>query len=99
MTNPFENLDKRQSNIENILLDINQTINELKQKFEPKEATELLTRNEATEFLKCNLGTLHNWVKKGKLIPYGIGNRVYFKRSDIENALVCLGKKNGGENE
>lgn len=99
MTNPFENLDKRQSNIENILLELSQTVNSIKQNFEPKQPTELLTRNEAKELLKCNLGTIHNWIKKGKLIPYGIGNRVYFKRSEIENALVCLGKKKGGEDE
>lgn len=74
-------------------------IKELNEKFEPKNPTELLTRNEVTELLKCNLGTLHNWVKKGKLTPYGIGNRVYFKRSDLENALVCLGKEKGGEDE
>lgn len=99
MTNPFETLDKRQSNIENILLELSQTVNSIKQNFEPKNPTELLSRNEVSILLKCNLGTIHNYCKSGKLIPYGIGNRVYFKRSDIENALVCLGKKIGGENE
>jgi excisionase family DNA binding protein len=74
-------------------------IKELNQKFEPKQPTEYLTRNEVSELLKCDLSTLHNWVKKGKLIPFSIGNRIYFKRSDIENALVCLGKNNGGKDE
>lgn len=100
MTNPFETLDKRQSNIENILLELSQTVNSIKQNFEPKEATEYLTRKEVSELLKCNLGTIHNWCKSSKLIPYGIANRVYFKRSDIEKALICLGKeKEGKENE
>ncbi len=72
---------------------------ELKTNFQPKHPTELLTRNEVSELLKCDLSTLHNWVKKGKLIPYGIGNRIYFKRTDIENALVNLGKKKGGNDE
>lgn len=99
MTNPFETLDKRQSNIENILLELSQTVNSIKQNFEPKNPTELLSRNEVSSLLKCNLGTIHNYCKSGKLIPYGIGNRVYFKRSDIENALVCLGTKKGGQNE
>jgi hypothetical protein len=35
--------------------------------------------------------TIWLWSKKGKLIPYGIGNRTYYKRSDIELALICLG--------
>lgn len=71
-------------------------LTELKTSFQPKEPTEYLTRNEVSELLKCDLSTLHNWVKKGKLTPYGIGNRIYFKRSEIENTLVCLGKKKGG---
>lgn len=74
-------------------------LTELKANFQPVKPTELLTRNEVSELLKCDLSTLHNWVKKGKLIPYGIGSRIYFKRDDIENALVCLGKKKGANNE
>lgn len=74
-------------------------LKELKSNFEPKQPTEYLTRNEVAELLKCDLSTLHNWVKKGKLIPYGIGNRIYFKRSDIDANLICLGKKKGIENE
>lgn len=74
-------------------------LTELKANFQPVKPTELLTRNEVSELLKCDLSTLHNWVKKGKLTPYGIGSRIYFKRTDIENALVCLGKKKGASNE
>lgn len=65
-------------------------LNDLKQNFEPKTPTEYLTRSEVAKMLKCDLSTLHNWVKKGKLIPYGIGNRVYFKRSEIEAVLLRL---------
>ncbi|MES2592704.1 MAG: helix-turn-helix domain-containing protein [Bacteroidota bacterium] len=69
---------------------------ELKQKFEPKTPTEYLTRNELAELLKVDLSTIHNWTKKGKLIPYGIGNRVYFKRSEVESLLLPFGKNKGG---
>jgi excisionase family DNA binding protein len=55
---------------------------------QPKE--EYLSRKEVADLLKVELSTLHNWCKKGKLKPYGIGNRVYFLRSDIEKALVPL---------
>jgi excisionase family DNA binding protein len=67
-------------------------LNDLKQNFVPKEPTEWLTRNEVAELLKVDLSTLWNWQKKGKLVPYGIGNRVLYKRSDIEAKLVPLGK-------
>jgi excisionase family DNA binding protein len=74
-------------------------LTELKQNFEPKTPTEYLTRNELAEMLKCDLSTIHNWCKKGKLNPYGIGNRVYFKRADLEYLLIPIGKSKGGENE
>ena len=76
-----------------LFADLQNQINELKQHYEPKQPTELLTRNEVAELLKCNLTTIWLWCKKGKLKPYGIGNRVYFKRSEIELALINLSVK------
>ena len=74
-------------------------IKDLKENFEPKSPNEYLTRNEVAEMLKCDLSTIHNWCKKGKLIPYGIGNRVYFKRSEIEEVLIPFGKNKGADND
>ena len=74
-------------------------IKDLKENFEPKSPIEYLTRNEVSLILKCDLSTIHNWCKKGKLIPYGIGNRVYFKRSEIEEVLVPFGKNKGADND
>ncbi|MFO0323126.1 MAG: helix-turn-helix domain-containing protein [Bacteroidota bacterium] len=85
--------------ITNLFEGLQNQLTELKTSFQPVKPTELLTRNEVSELLKCDLSTLHNWVKKGKLVPYGIGSRIYFKRTDIENALVYLGKKKGANNE
>ncbi len=78
---------------------IQNQLTELKQNFEPKAPTEYLTRNELAEMLKCDLSTIHNWCKKGKLHPYGIGNRVYFKRADLESLLIPIGKIKEGEHE
>ncbi|MBI2721960.1 MAG: helix-turn-helix domain-containing protein [Bacteroidetes bacterium] len=74
-------------------------ISELKQSFEPKTPTEYLTRTELAEMLKCDLSTIWNWTKKGKLIPYGLGNRVYYKRAEVEAVLLPFGKNKGGEHE
>lgn len=82
----------------NMFKGLESQLNDIKENLQPKEPLELLTRAETSEMLKCDLSTLHNWCKKGKLIPYGIGNRVYFKRSDIEKALTPFGK-NKGEDE
>lgn len=77
----------------NLFKGLQNQINELKQKFEPKEPVELLTTYELVEILKCDRSTIHNWCKQGKIIPYGIGNRVYFKRSELEASLVYLGNR------
>jgi len=74
-------------------------LTDIKQNFEPKTPTEYITRNELAELLKCDLSTIHNWTKKGKLIPYGIDNRVYYKRAEIEAVLLPFGKNKGAENE
>lgn len=73
-----------------ILNGVDEKFNQLKTEFQPKEPTELLTRNEAKELLKVDLSTLYNWTKKGKLKSYGIGNRVYYKRHEIETTLTPL---------
>jgi hypothetical protein len=62
----------------------------LKFEFQPKQPTEFLTRNEVKELLKIDLSTVHNWTKRGKLKAYGIAGRIYYKRSEVEQALTPL---------
>ena len=50
----------------------------------------LLTRAEASNLLKINITTLHNWTKKGNIIAYGIGNRVYYKRGELMGSLIRI---------
>ena len=40
--------------------------------------------------LKIDLSSVHNWSKRGILIPHQIGNRVYNKLQEVENAIVKL---------
>lgn len=55
--------------------------------------TGLMTRKEVAKHFKINLSTVHNWCKKGYLQPYGIGGRVYFKKSQIEDGIIELKTK------
>ena len=73
-----------------ILNGVKELISELKSEYKPKEPNEYLTRNEVRDLLKVDLSTIHNWCKRGKLRAYGIGNRVYFKRSELEQSLVVI---------
>ena len=60
---------------------------QLSAQFQPKEPTEYLTRSEVCKLLKIDLSSLHRWRKEGKIPSYGLGNRVYFKRSEVEQII------------
>lgn len=65
-------------------------LQELKKEFQPKEPEEYLTRLEVSKMLKCDISSVHNWGKAGKLKRHGLGNRVYYKRSEVEQAIIEL---------
>ena len=67
-------------------------LDDIKKSFKPKEPSEYLTRREVSKMLKIDLSSVHNWTKKGILTAYQIGGRVFYKRTEIENAIVQLNK-------
>lgn len=58
--------------------------------FKPVQPNEYLTRQQVAQMFNVDLSTIHNWCKSGKLKPLGLGARVYFLRSDIEQSLQPL---------
>ena len=62
----------------------------LEQLQQKKHQEQLLTRTETAKYLKVNMTTLWNWTKKGKLKAYGIGNRVYYRKNEIDEALIRI---------
>lgn len=48
---------------------------------------ELLTPEEACDFLSCKRTSLWKHTKSGKLKSYGLGNRVYYKREELLEAI------------
>jgi excisionase family DNA binding protein len=69
------------------LADIKGALSEVQSKIESPAPLELIERPAAAKLLNVTFPTLHQWVRKGVIPAYKIGNRVYFKRSDIEKAL------------
>ena len=53
-----------------------------------KDNEELFTVEETINFLKCSKQALWNWRKNGILPSYRLGNRVYYKKSDIYKKLI-----------
>ncbi len=57
-----------------------------------KPEDDLLTRQEACDFLKIDSSTLWHWTNKGKVKAYGIANRRYYKKSELLECLKPLTK-------
>lgn len=76
-----------------ILEGVSKQFQEFSKNFKPTEPIKWITRKEASELIGVSLVTIHNWSKEGIINPYKIGNRVRFKRTDIENILLNSNKK------
>lgn len=72
---------------------VQQVVNQIREEFQPKTPTQYLTRKQVAKMLDINLTTLNNWTNKGVLISYGIQGRVYYKRDEVERALIKLKQK------
>jgi len=80
MNNPFEVIETRLSNIENLILDIkHQPVNtEL-----IKQPEQLLTIQEAAEFLTLSVPTMYSKVSKNEIPFMKQGKRLYFSRIEL----------------
>jgi hypothetical protein len=62
----------------------------LKTYFEPKQPKTYLSRAQVSKMLNVSFVTLNKWNKSGRLKAVGIGGRVLYRQSDIDNAIVEL---------
>jgi hypothetical protein len=63
---------------------------ELSKKMEVKTTSiekEFLTRKETAQLFQISLVTIHEWQNNGILKPYKMGNRTYFKYSELLDVL------------
>jgi excisionase family DNA binding protein len=94
MNNPFEVIEARLSNIETLLLDIKHA---RKEQGEQPEADQLLTIQEAAEFLKLTVPTIYSKVSKGELPVMKRSKRLYFSRTELLDYLKAGRKKTTSE--
>jgi len=92
MINPFENLDRRLSNIENLLLDIKHEPKREPQSPIVKDPLDDLIPKSEVRGKFASSSTLWKWEKEGKIQSYGIGGKRYYKRSELMEALTKLKK-------
>jgi hypothetical protein len=67
-------------------------LKDFKETFNTHNPDELLTRTETCKFLQIDSSTLWHWTNKGKVIAYGIGNRRYYKKTELLESLTPLKK-------
>jgi hypothetical protein len=61
-------------------------------KEQPKDENDFLTRRETAQFFKVSLVSVHAWMKDGIIKPYKVGNRTYFKKSELVNVVESSNK-------
>ena len=76
--------------IQNIINGVSKKLNEIEKNFQPKEPTQWLTKKEVSVLLSISLVTIDDWSRKSILSPFRIGNRIRFRRIDVDNALTKI---------
>jgi len=93
MNNPFEVIEARLSSIENLILDLKQPT-----KVEPTEQPEqLLTVQEAAQFLNLTVPTIYSKVSKGELPVMKRSKRLYFSSAELMEYIKEGRKKSNAE--
>lgn len=96
MQNPFDSINERLSNIENLLLD-------LKQKKQPIvsqiNTSDILTIQEAADLLHLSVPTCYTKVSKRELPHTKKGGRLYFSRQELMTWLKQGRRKTSAELE
>lgn len=70
------------------LIEFNYSANET-----TENRAEHLTRKETAKFFDISLNCLNDWSRKGIVTPYKVGQRTYFKKSEIMHVLFNQPKR------
>jgi len=96
MNNPFEVLEEKLSNIENLILDLKHLPKQVKQSETPEK---LLTVQEAAQFLNLTVPTIYSKVSKGELPVMKRSKRLYFSSVQLMEYIKEGRKKSNSEIE
>ena len=80
MNNPFELIEARLNNIETLLLDLKHTPKEQGERSEPEQ---LLTVQQAAEFLNLSVPTLYGYSQRAEIPVCKRGKRLYFSKQSL----------------
>ena len=96
MTNPFDEIDARLSNIENLILSLKHNSHAL---HSAEKQEQFLTIQQAAAFLCLTVPTIYSKVSKRELPFMKQGKRLYFAKSELSDYLRRGKKETAAEME
>ena len=78
---------------ESIVEDFKTELENFSKSFQPVEQQKYLTRDEVASILQISISTISYWNRKGILNPYRVGNKIRYKSSEIDEALIQINSK------
>ena len=75
---------------------IEKRLDEIAQKDEPETEPEYISRQDVASMFGISLPTVHSWTKHSILKGYKLSNKVYYKKSEVHEALISMTNKKGG---
>ena len=79
--------DLKNEIVTNLVTELRKELQLMADNLKPKTNPEFITSKDACKILGVTLPTIASWRKSGIIIAYRIGNKVRFKKSEIENSL------------
>ncbi|MDA9835759.1 helix-turn-helix domain-containing protein [Flavobacteriales bacterium] len=96
MINPFNEIEERLNNIENLITELKNKPNQVEQK---AASEQLLTVQEAAQFLNLTVPTIYSKVSKRELPVMKRGKRLYFSNIELMEYLKGGKRKSNAELE
>tara|TARA_B110000211_G_scaffold120103_1_gene138912 strand:- start:1016 stop:1360 length:345 start_codon:yes stop_codon:yes gene_type:complete len=96
MKNPFNEIEERLNNIENLITELKNKPNQVEQK---AASEQLLTVQEAAQFLNLTVPTIYSKVSKHELPVMKRGKRLYFSNIELMEYLKGGKRKSNAELE
>jgi excisionase family DNA binding protein len=97
MSNPFEEIEARLSNIESLLLDIKHGARSTKITDPQSDSEEFLTVKDAAILLRLAVPTIYKLISRGEIPVMKRAKRCYFSKEDLVNYIKQGRKKTAGE--
>ena len=70
-----------------------ENLNRFNPSSEKDSPKEIMTRKEVAELFSVSLVTIHDWANSGIIKPYKVGNRTYYKRSELISVMDLSNNK------